>query len=154
MADRTSSGSNEVHDWLRQLVGEWSWETDGKHRGTERVRSIGGTWIVAEGHGETPDGIPSETLMTLGYSPGKSAYVGTFISSTMANMWIYEGWLDPAQNALVLDTEGPGFVDPSHRARYKDTIRIIDRDNRILTSEYQGEGGNWYQLMRVHYRRK
>ena len=53
------------HAWLQQLVGEWTFEVEatmepGKppehFRGTERVRSLGGLWIVAEGEGEMPGG--------------------------------------------------------------------------------------------------
>jgi hypothetical protein len=162
VSDYTQAKPQEEHEWLQKLVGEWAWESDNprdqrteaQHRGTETVRSLGGIWIVAEGRGQSPDGSPAESVMTLGYNPAKSAYVGTFVASQMNHMWFYEGWLDAEQNALILDTEGPSFEDMSKRTRYKDTIRIVDRDTRILTSSYQGEGGSWYELMAVRYRRR
>jgi hypothetical protein len=48
----------EQHEWLRQLVGEWSVSSEAvvepggdpmTWESTESVRSIGGLWIVAEG---------------------------------------------------------------------------------------------------------
>ena len=152
----------QEHEWLQQLVGEWIWESDlpaqpGKevetHRGTESVRSLGGVWIVAEGRGNTPIGTESTSVITLGYSAGKNKYVGTFVASMMTELWIYEGFIDRDDNALVLDTEGPSFTEPSKRAKYKDTIRIIDRDNRVMTSSYQGESGAWHEFMTLRYRR-
>jgi hypothetical protein len=151
--------ASKEHGWLKQLVGEWNVEIDAagpggkKQTGTERVRSLGGLWILAEGRSTTHDGADAATVMTLGYNPEKSAYVGTFIASMMTHMWLYQGWIDRDQNALVLDTEGPSFEDMSKRCRYKDTIRIIDRDYRTLTSSYQGEAAAWYEFMVAHYRR-
>ena len=72
------------HEWLQRLVGEWSYEAEAsmgpgqrpsKAQGSERVRSIGGAWIVAEGEGEMPGGIPATTLMTLGYDPRRERFV-------------------------------------------------------------------------------
>ena len=51
------------HEWLAKLVGDWTFETEAvmgpgqppvKGTGTERVRSLGGLWIVGEGSGEMP----------------------------------------------------------------------------------------------------
>jgi Protein of unknown function (DUF1579) len=51
------------HQWLQQLVGEWTYEAEAttdpgqppsKFEGSERVRSLGGLWILAEGQGEMP----------------------------------------------------------------------------------------------------
>jgi hypothetical protein len=149
-------------EWLHQLVGEWEWESDapveaGKesqdHRGSETVRSLGGIWIISEGRGNAPDGTPSTTIMTLGYSPGRNKFVGTFVASSMTDLWIYEGFIDRDSNALVLDTEGPSFADMSKRTRYKDIIRIIDENNRTMTSLYQGESGTFDEFMTLRYRR-
>ena len=162
MPDFVPPKPQKEHEWLQQLVGEWTWESDlpgepGKegeqHRGSETVRSIAGIWIVGEGRGNAPDGTVSTSIMTLGYSPERNKYVGTFVASMMTDLWLYEGFLDEETNSLVLDTEGPSFTDPSRRARYKDTIRVIDRDNRVMTSSYQGESGGWSEFMTMRYRR-
>ena len=58
------------HQWLQQLVGEWTYENEAmmgpdqplmKSQGTERVRSLGGLWTVGEGQGLMPDGDPATT---------------------------------------------------------------------------------------------
>ena len=152
---------SEEHEWLQQLVGEWTWESDStepgkenrKQRGTETVRSLGGIWIVAAGRGDASDGSDSESIMTLGYSPQRSKYIGTFVASMMNDLWLYEGFIDQGSNALVLDTEGPSVADALRRGKYKDTIRIIDRDNRVMSSSYQGESGDWLEFMTLRYRR-
>ena len=163
MAEFTKAEPQKEHQWLQKLVGAWTWEHDTppgpdepakKHQGTETVRSLDGIWIVAEGYGEMPDIGPTTTITTLGFDPEKKRFVGTFIGSMMTSLWIYEGQLDTARNALVLDTEGPSFTDPSKRAKYTDTIHFENDDYRILTSAYQGDDGQWNEFMKAHYRRK
>jgi Protein of unknown function (DUF1579) len=55
----------QEHQWLQKLVGEWTYEADAtmepgqppsKCEGSERVWSLGGLWILAEGQGEMPGG--------------------------------------------------------------------------------------------------
>ena len=152
MSDFVAPKPQKEHEWLHQLVGEWTWESE-DHRGTETVRSLGGIWIVAEGRGNPADATARTSIMTLGYSAERNKYVGTFVASMMTDLWLYEGFIDRDDNALVLDTEGPSFTDPSRRAKYKDTIRIVDKDNRVMTSAYQGESGAWSEFMTLRYRR-
>jgi len=153
-------GSQIEHEWLRQLVGEWQVKSDAsaepgssEHTGSESVRSLGGMWIVCDGRGEMPDGTPAMTMMSLGYDPVKGRYVGTFVGSMMSHLWIYEGELDATGKTLVLDTEGPGFVDSSRMAKYQDRIEFVSADHRLLTSAYLDDGGVWQEFMRAHYRR-
>jgi hypothetical protein len=53
----------QEHQWLQQLVGEWTYEAKAmmapsqppsKFEGSESVRALGGLWILAEGQGEMP----------------------------------------------------------------------------------------------------
>lgn len=150
------------HEWLHKLVGEWTYEIECMMRpgkppeksfGAERVRSIGGLWVVAEGQGEMPGGGPATTMMTLGYDPQKKRYVGSFIASMMTNQWAYEGALDAAGKVLTLDTEGPSFAGEGKTAKYQDVI-TLDSDHRTLTSRVLGEDGTWQQFMMARYRRK
>ena len=78
------------HQWLQKLVGEWTYESEcsmepGKpperFAGSERVRSLGGLWVLCEGSSEMPGGGMATTLMTLGYDPQKRQYVGSFVAS-------------------------------------------------------------------------
>jgi hypothetical protein len=74
--------------WLNQLEGEWDIESEAflapdqplKCIGTERVRRLGGLWIVAEGESEIM-GTRVQSMMTLGYDSAKKKYVGTWVDS-------------------------------------------------------------------------
>ncbi|GET42746.1 DUF1579 domain-containing protein [Microseira wollei] len=152
----------QEHRWLDRLVGEWIYETEcsmgsdqppSKSKGFEVVRSLGGFWIVAEGEGEMPDGGTAKTIITLGYEPKIDRYVGTFVASMMANLWVYNGSLDANKNVLTLDTEGPNFSETAI-AKYQDMIEFVSEDRRTLTSRILGEDGNWHQFMTSHYWRK
>ncbi|OAI52006.1 hypothetical protein AYO44_16800 [Planctomycetaceae bacterium SCGC AG-212-F19] len=149
------------HQWLQQLVGEWTYEVDAnmgpdkppeKCTGTESVRSISGLWVVCEGHGEMPGGGSATTMMTLGYDPARKRYVGTFIGSMMTNMWVYDGALDG--QVLTLDTEGPDFGSEGKTTKYKDAIELKSDDHRVLTSHMLGQDGKFHQFMTANYRRK
>jgi len=150
------------HQWLRKLVGEWTYETAGgqpgqpaeKAAGTESVRSLGDIWVLAEGRGEMPGGGPATTLMTLGYDPQKKRFVGTWIGSMMTHMWLYDGELDAAERVLTLNSEGPSMAGDGKMARYQDVIEFKSADHRVLTARVQGTDGTWQQFMTVEYRRK
>ncbi len=149
------------HQWLDALVGEWISEIEcvmepGKpaeiSHGTERVRSLGGLWIVAEGQGDMPGVGPATSLLTLGYDPQRKRYVGSFIASMMTHQWLYDGGLDAA-GRLALDTEGPGMAGDGSTAKYRDVMEVVDRDHRTLTSHMLGDGGQWQVFMTARYRR-
>lgn len=151
---------NAEHQWLQQFVGEWTSEMECSmgpdkppetYRGTDSVRSIGGLWVVCEGRGDMPGGGPAQMIMTLGYDPAKGRYVGSFIGSMMTHQWLYEGSRDGS--VLTLDTEGPSFADPKALAKYQDIIEIVGPDHRTLSSQFQGDDGQWHRFMTAHYRR-
>jgi hypothetical protein len=151
------------HEWLQQLVGEWTCESECRmgpdklpesFTGSEVVRSIGGLWIVCEGQGEMPDGGHATTIMTLGFDPAKQRYLGTFIGSMMANLWLYEGALDANGTTLPLNSEGPSFTDPTKTAKYRDVIEIKSANHRVMTSHVLGGDGKWTSFMTANYRRK
>jgi hypothetical protein len=150
------------HQWLQRLVGEWTYEHSceagtgkppEKLTGSERVRSLGGAWVLCEGTGLMPDGGPANTLMTLGYNPQAKRFVGTFIGSMMTHLWHYDGALDPAEKVLTLNTEGPGFSQDGKMAKYQDIIEFVSDDHRTLTSRTLGEDGKWTEFMKADYRR-
>lgn len=149
------------HHWLQQLVGEWTYEGECqmgpgqppmKSSGTEVVRSLGGLWTLGEFTNSTPEGQVATNIMTLGYDPSKKAFIGTFISSMMTMMWVYDGQLDASGKKLVLDTVGPNFMTNT-LSKYQDIIEIIDENNRILSSQLLTEDGTWIPFMKSHYRR-
>ena len=150
------------HQWLEQLVGEWTSEAEcsmepGKppetFRGTESVRSLGGLWVVAEGQGEMPGGGPATTVMSLGYDPLTQRFMGTFIGSMMTHLWIYDGALDAAERVLTLEADGPSMADQTKMATYRDVIEFKSKDHRTLTSHTRGDDGQWHPFMTAHYRR-
>lgn len=150
------------HDWLQQLVGEWTYEMEAspepgqppmKHTGTETVRPLGGLWVLCEGQMMQADGSTDRTVMTLGYDSKKQRFVGTFIGSMLTYLWVYEGTLDPSGTRLTLDCEGPGMSPEAPMATYKDVIEVLSADRRTLTSNVRGDDGNWTSFMTMRYQR-
>jgi hypothetical protein len=149
------------HQWLQRLVGEWTYETEAaepgkppeKVSGTERVRSVGGLWIVAEGEGEMPGAGHATSIITLGYDPQKQRFVGTWLGSMMTHLWICDGELDAAGRKLALDAEGPSMSGDG-TSRYRDVIELVSDDHRVLTAHVLGDDGKWQQFMSTSYRRK
>jgi hypothetical protein len=151
------------HRWLEKLVGDWTYETDApaepgkppeKLRGTERVRSLGGLWVQGEGQGEMPGGGQATTVITLGYDPQRKRYVGTWVGSMMAHLWVYDGELDSPGNVLTLASEGPSMTGDGTTARYRDVIELLGDDERLLKGYVQGGDGTWQPLMTVTYHRQ
>jgi hypothetical protein len=150
------------HQWLHQLIGDWAYEHESamgpdqpkqKFTGTERVRSVGGLWIVAEGQGEMPGGGLAQTVLTLGYDPQKKRFVGTWYGSMMTNLWVYDGWLDETGKKLTLETEGPDFANEGKTASYREQIELLSPDHRTFSSSMRGPDGKWTTFMTAHYRR-
>jgi hypothetical protein len=151
------------HEWLKQLLGEWTFEGESQmgpgkppetFKGVERVRSLGDVWFLAEGEGEVPgSGETSRSIATLGYDTQKKRFVGTFISSMMTNLWIYDGALEADGKTLSLRSEGPGMSDDGSTAIYKDVIEIESADRRHMSSHMQGPDGSWSEFMRMTYQR-
>ena len=151
------------HQWLQQLVGEWTSEADcsmgpgqpsTKSYGTERVRMVGGVWMVGEGQGEMPGGGTATMIMTLGYDAQKKKYLGTWIGSMMTHMWHYDGEMDATGRILTLSAEGPSMAGDGTMAQYQDIIEIKSKDHRTLSSRVLGPDGTWNHFMTAHYRRK
>ena len=151
------------HDWLRRFVGEWTYEIEAcmkpgdppqKLTGTETVRSIGGVWIVAEGRGEMPGGGEATTIFTLGFDPEAKKFVGSWIGSMMAFLWVYEGTLDATEKVLTLNCEGPSMDGSGGTTRYKDVHTFISDNERTLAGNVLGKDGQWSEMMICTYRRK
>ena len=151
------------HDWLQQLVGNWTSEMDcamgpdqprQKSKGRESVRSLGGLWTLGEGEGEMPDGTTGKTLITLGFDPVKGRFVGSFVGSMMTHQWIYDGSLDESGTILTLDTEGPSMAGDGTMMPYRDVVTIAAPGHRILSSYTPDGNGGWTEFMTAHYRRE
>src|SRR5919198_2288981 len=148
------------HQWLRRLVGEWTYETEvpaepgrpaEKWTGTESVRSLGGLWVLAEAQGQMPGGGAAAMITTLGFDPQKGRYVGTWIGSMMNYLWVYDGELDAAERVLTLSAEGPDMATEGKMAKYRDVVELVSDDHRVLTSHMLGDDGQWHQLMKIDF---
>jgi hypothetical protein len=152
----------EHHEWLQQLVGTWTVESEMmvgegmpamECTGTDTVRSLGGRWVLCDLHSEMPGMGAMDAVLTLGYNPETGKYQGTWVDSMTDHMWVYEGTLDDTGKILTLEAEGPNMMDPTAgMARYRDVIEIKSPDHRTLSSFAQVEG-EWVQFVTAHYRR-
>ena len=150
------------HRWLERMAGEWTFEMEAegapgdppiRDSGRESVRSLDGVWMLCEAGGSAPVGESATSLMTLGYDPAAGRFRGTFISSMMTHLWVYEGELDAEGAVLTLETEGPSYTGDAGMAKYRDTIEFRGGDHRVHTSSYQRGDGTWHRFMTTHYRR-
>lgn len=150
------------HLWLARLVGEWTYESEcdmgpgqPKHivRGRETVRMIGDLWLMLEGQGEMPGAGTMTAVMTVGFDPARDKFVGSWIGSPAAFMFVYEGALDAAGKVLTLDTMGPSFTDSTKQVRYQDVIEIKDDATRLLWSQTPGDDGKWVRFMSATFKR-
>lgn len=153
----------DEHRWLDQLIGEWTYEAEfsvgpdqprHKSTGTEDVHSLGGLWVVAKGEGEMPGSGMANTIMTLGFDTHRHSYVGTWVGSMMAYLWIYNGTMDSTGRILTLEAEGPSFAREGKMAKYRDIISLKDNGVRLLTSFALGDDGRWREFMTTTYKRR
>jgi hypothetical protein len=165
--DKSASDASQHSDWHQQLVGDWeiagmkmdgseisiSEATDAEPIGTEKFESFGETWVTAEGELQA-GGVPMKYKMTVGYDPAKKKFVGSWICNQMPDLWVYEGTVDEAGTTLSLDAEGPNPMAGGKLAKFRDSIEMKDKDNRIHRSMIQGEDGKWTTFATAHYRRK
>jgi len=151
------------HQWLENLLGNWTIKSEmdmGPDKpnetaiGTESVRLLGEVWAVCDMESEMPRGGTAVSQMTLGYDPVKKTFVGAFVSSCMANLWVYDqGTLDDAGKKLVLDATGPSFTGQG-TSQYQDIIEIVDADHRILHALVLDENEVWQEFMTSQYTRQ
>lgn len=149
------------HEWLQQLVGEWTTEGEGqvapgqtiKCTGTESVKSLGGFWTMSELTSEMM-GMSMTGVMTVGYDSTRKKYVGTWVDNCTNHLWKYEGTLDESGKKLTLEAEGPSHSAPGKMANYRDVIEVKGPDEKELTSWMQMDDGKWVQFMTLKYKRK
>ncbi|MGG5810849.1 DUF1579 family protein [Falsiroseomonas sp. CW058] len=143
------------HGWLHRMLGDWRQETECRMgpdappmqaTATERVRSLGGYWVVGEGEGAMPGGGHARWTVTLGWDQGARTFRGSFVGSMMPHMFVYAGTLSPDGRTLTLDTEGPAMTGEG-RAAYRDEVTLLDEDHRTVTSSVQGPDGAWTTFM-------
>ncbi|HKE01664.1 MAG TPA: DUF1579 domain-containing protein [Planctomycetota bacterium] len=155
--------ATKEHDWLRQLEGEWSFESEWrlvpgappvKWTATSKTRQVGDVWIVSDYEGEM-GGVPMSGVLILGYDPDQKAIVGSWVDSTCTHLYRYVGALDEAKNTLTLDTEGPFVINllPGKTIHYRDVLEIKSKDRWTYTSSMRIEDGEWMTLGKAASRR-
>jgi hypothetical protein len=142
------------HEWLQQFLGEWEMDSECmpiagqppfKSKMQEKVRSIGGFWVMSEGEMEMM-GMKSSIVMTLGYSPEEKKYIGTWTDSMQPHMWHYEGSVDATGKILTLEADGPSMLKPGTTAKYRDVTEFKSKDERVFSSYIQNEKGEWVKM--------
>ncbi|MEO1130884.1 MAG: DUF1579 domain-containing protein [Planctomycetota bacterium] len=150
------------HLWLKQLVGDWSFESRGSMgneddvvelRGTESVRMLGDLWILSDMDGAMPGGERCTAVMTIGFDPDRNLFIGTWVGSMMTSMFHYEGSLDEGRRVLTLNTSGPHFANPAASATYRDIIELNDDGTRTMRSEILLGDGSWQTFNRGVFHR-
>jgi hypothetical protein len=148
------------HEWLQRFVGEWEAEIEAcmepgqppmRSTGEERARMLGGFWLISEGRNSA---FPFSFVFTLGFDPGKSRYVATWVDTMSGHLWTYEGEVDTTGEILTLDTEGPFPMAPGKRFKFREITRFVNAGHRVFTSSLLGEDGNWSTMLTVNSRRK
>ncbi len=148
----------QEHAWLQRYVGEWISEGEAFMapdqppmvlKGTEKVRSIGGFWIVGEITSSMVE-MPYEQVYTIGYNPEQNKYYGTVVDSMMSHLWRNEGTVDG--ESITLETEGPCPVNGV--AKFRETTEFKSPDHKVFTSRILGQDGEWRPVMVIDCHRK
>lgn len=149
----------DEHRWLEGFTGRWQMladpgappeETTSDWIETGRLLE-GGSWLVVEGKGSMPGGGAAESIFTIGFDAAKGKYVGTWIGSMMAHLWVYEGVREG--NSLVLNSTGPNWERPGEMQAYQDIYTLDGADERSLKSQNLQPDGTWKVFMDVKLRR-
>lgn len=152
----------EGAEWLKQLEGEWTIESQSsdipgqpamKSTGTDKTRMLGSNWSISEIAGSMGE-TKFEAVMTLGFDAEKKKFVGTWVDSMQTHLWHYVGTLDKTGRILTLDCEGPSFEDPKKTSKYRDTIEIKSKDHRTLSSSVETPDKGYTTFMTSNIRRK
>ena len=150
------------HEWLQRLTGEWEAEArcfmdpngpPSVNTGIERVRALGGFWIISEVESDSAEN-PYANLSTTGFDPTKGKYISTWIDTMTSYLWKSEGTLNEAGTILTMEAEGICPLNPGRLTRTRDVTELKGADLKVMTSSMLGEDGNWNVGMVVTARRK
>lgn len=158
-----SARPQKEHEFLQRMVGEWIMTSSSGHAQydpddpeqafRETVRSVGGLWIVGEGHGRMPDGTPMTAVITVGYDADAGHFTGTWIGSMMTRLWIYKGWLEADGRTLTLEAEGPDMDGSGAMATYHDVLTLHDDNHRSFSGSTRQPDGSFKKFMSSEFRR-
>jgi len=152
------------HLWLKQFAGQWESESEAtmgpgqppmRCKGQMNARMLGGFWMVADVKTETKGvGMDMSAVLTLGYDTKKQKYVGTWVDSMQSIMWHYEGTVDESGKKIVLEAEGPNFMQEGKLTKFRDNYEFKSPDRVAVSSSMLGPDGKWMTFMTGEARRK
>lgn len=149
------------HLWLKKLVGNWAFDSSAvmgpdqperKSAGTQSVRALGDLWIEGEIR-EPEEGGEQHSVYVVGFDPGKGRAVGSFASSMMPELWIYDGEFDLAANKVTLNSVGKSMAEDGTMANYQDIIEFTSDDEFLFRSRGEVPGVGWTEFMTMTCRR-
>ena len=154
-------GPTPEHKILQKDVGTWDaivkvWPQPGaepmESRGTETNELLGGMWIVSKFEGKMDD-MPFSGTGVFGYDPAEKKYVGTWVDSMSPSLSIVKGDYDSATKTMT--TTGD-MRDPASGAvtTTKQISRYLDDDTRVFEMQVPGEGGTYWKMMEIQYKRR
>jgi Protein of unknown function (DUF1579) len=156
----TATTQNET--WLKQLVGAWTYHfattSDSEYpgftiTGTETVWPVGEVFVAMEAKGVGSDGKPSHSLISLGFDPDKQRFSGAHAGSAVPALFVYDGELAEDGVALHLQTSGAPMTDGNVVDEYRDTLRILDANNREQVFQVRDASGAWKEFARTRFTR-
>jgi hypothetical protein len=159
-AQQISTAPGDAREFLEQLAGEWSVQTEAipgpgqdpvSSQGRETARMVG-NWLVAEIRSGA-QGRPYTGILTVGYSAHQGRFVATWIDSVQGHLWEYTGSLDREGAILTLETEGPLMGNPENMVPYREFIELLGPDRKVMRSQILGPDGEWFEFGRAEYRR-
>lgn len=145
-----------THDWLDQLIGEWTFHSvsvppDPQYdrTGSETVTRRG-AWIVIE---PIEDASEADSRFQLAFNPETGKVTGDFVHWAHPTLWTYEGGVE-ADGRLHLKSRGPSMEVGGQMTDYDDVFEIASPDERRLRSRVVGQDGQMADFMITTYRRK
>jgi hypothetical protein len=160
--EMTATKPMAEHEWLKNLTGEWTVESEMwmdptkepmKGTGRETVEMLGELWAFGTGTATMPDGAEMQMRNGLGYDVSFKEYRGFWIASASSHMWKYTGELSADGKKMTLSCVGPNMMKDGETSNYRDVIELVDANHRTLTSYGQDESGEWQPFMKATYTR-
>jgi hypothetical protein len=136
------------HALLKSLTGEWI--VSGKFfmdpsqppmeiKGMETGKmELGGFWLLSEFKSEM-FGAPFEGRSTMGYSPAKKKYVGTWVDSMVPHLFVTEGEADAAGKVITMVGDG---LDPATGKSSKERWVIEVKSDELHTMTFYNNGSD------------
>lgn len=106
------------HEWIQGSAGTWNvkctyWmdpsQPPMEATAVETIDTVGPFWTVSTFESNFM-GMPFKGRSTLGYTPAKERFVGTWIDSMSQHMFVMEGTRDDSGNVLEMTCEGPDMM--------------------------------------------